>query len=61
MAFSCILMSRECTGCGECLGIPPGPVICDFCGGPITPGEGYVDLDGEKMCEDCISLRRREA
>lgn len=36
---------------------PPDPVVsahCDECGGEIYERSTYYELDGRKICEDCI-------
>ena len=35
-----------------------GCPVCDFCHGPV--GEGYYDMAGDIVCEECISEYLRE-
>ena len=31
-----------------------GRLLCSLCGGEITRGAPYWDLNGESVCEDCL-------
>ena len=35
--------------------------FCEWCDRPILEGEDYYDMDGTKVCEDCISNCRKTA
>jgi hypothetical protein len=34
---------------------PPAPFNCDGCEEGIGLGEDYVEIDGKRYCEECIS------
>lgn len=35
--------------------------FCEWCDRPILEGEDYYEMDGTKVCEDCISDCKKTA
>lgn len=70
MAPRCRMQSRECDGCGACIGMlygeeeiytPSLPPRCEECHEEIEDGY-YYDVEGTVLCEHCMDrLYRKEA
>lgn len=69
MAPRCRIQSRECDGCGACMGMygdeetytPAHPPRCEECHEEIEDGY-YYDVEGTVLCEHCMDrLYRKEA
>lgn len=70
MAPRCRMQSRECDGCGACMGMyggeeeiytPARLPRCEECHEEIEDGY-YYDVEGTVLCEHCMDrLYRKEA
>jgi hypothetical protein len=57
MSFACVY-GGECNGCMKCQE-PHSHMLCDWCDREILCGEHYYDLDGYRVCEECMDECRK--
>lgn len=58
MSYSACIHGGICTGCMECQDAEEEIFFCADCGNEIEQGDVY-EVDGEKLCRDCLCDRYR--
>ena len=54
MAMICI-HGGECTGCMSCQKEPEPIGRCVQCGADIYPSDDHYNIEGELVCDDCLT------